>query len=61
MTAAVTPVPQLVMMGFEGSTPLVAKTAWSSEAGRRVLVSGWRSSEMGTEMEWGMWPDERPE
>lgn len=60
MTAAVTPVPQLLMIGFAGSTPLDLKTAWSSGAGRRVLVLGSRSSETGTEIEYGMWPEDNP-
>ena len=60
MTAAVTPVPQLLIMGFEGSTPLDLKIAWSLEAGRRVLSLGSRRSVIGTEVECGMCPDERP-
>jgi hypothetical protein len=60
MTAAVTPVPQLVMMGFDGSTPLREKRSLSSWAGSKVLSSGLRRSDTGTEMEWGMCPEERP-
>ena len=51
MIAAVTPVPQLLMIGLDGSTPLDLKMAWSSEAGRRVLSFGSRRSVMGTEVE----------
>lgn len=60
MIAAVTPVPQLFMMGLEGSTPLDLKTACSSEAGRKVLSLGSRRSATGTEVECGICPDERP-
>lgn len=60
MTAAVTPVPQLAMMGFDESMFLDLKTSWSLAAGRSVLVSASRRSETGTEIEWGMCPDERP-
>jgi hypothetical protein len=60
MTVAVTPVPQLLMIGFEGSTPLFLKMALSSDAGRSVLSFGSRRSEMGTEMELGMCPEESP-
>lgn len=58
--AAVTPVPQLLMMGFEGSMPLDLKTAWSSEAGRKVLSLGSRRSVIGTGVEYGICPEERP-
>jgi hypothetical protein len=60
MTAAVTPVPQLLMMGLEASTPFDLKTAWSSDAGRRVLSFGSRRSVIGMDMEYGIWPDDRP-
>jgi hypothetical protein len=58
--AAVTPVPQLLMIGTPGFIPLDSKTALSSEAGRRVLSFGSRRSATGTEMEWGMCPEDRP-
>jgi hypothetical protein len=51
ITAAVTPVPQLAMMGFEASMFLDAKTSFSLAAGRRVFVEASRRSEMGTEIE----------
>lgn len=51
MTAAVTPVPQLVIMGLEGSTPFDLKTACSSVSGSKVLSVESRRSEIGTEME----------
>lgn len=51
MTAAVTPVPQLAIMGFDASMFLDAKTSLSFAAGRRVLVEASRRSVMGTEME----------
>jgi len=60
MTAAVTPVPQVLMIGLDGSTPFDLKTASSSEAGRRVLLFGSRRSVIGTEMEYGMCPDDKP-
>jgi hypothetical protein len=60
MTAAVTPVPQLFIIGLEGSTPFDLKMAWSSEAGRRVLSFGSRRSVIGTEVEYGICPDESP-
>jgi len=61
MIAAVTPVPQLFMIGLDGSTPFDLKMAWSSEAGRMVLSFGSRRSVMGTEVEYGMCPDESPD
>ena len=60
MTAAVTPVPQLLMMGLVGSMPLARKTSRSWSAGRKALVVGSRRSETGTEMLEGMWPELRP-
>ena len=51
MTAAVTPVPQLAIMGFEGSMFLDLKTSCSFSAGRSVLLSASRRSETGTEYE----------
>jgi hypothetical protein len=51
MTAAVTPVPQLAMMGFEASMFLALKTSWSFSAGRSALLSASRRSLTGTEME----------
>lgn len=58
--AAVTPVPQLLMIGTSGFMPFDSKTALSLEAGRRVLSLGSRRSATGTEMEKGMWPEDRP-
>jgi hypothetical protein len=60
MTAAVTPVPQLAMMGLEGSMFFDLNTSWSLAAGRSVLLSASRSSATGTEMEYGMCPEDRP-
>jgi hypothetical protein len=60
MTAAVTPVPQLAMMGFEGSIPLDSKTFLSCSADRKVFDSGSRRSAIGTEVECGICPDESP-
>lgn len=51
MTAAVTPVPQLAMMGLDGSMFLDLNTSWSFSAGRSVLLSASRSSVTGTEVE----------
>lgn len=51
MTAAVTPVPQLLIMGFEASTPFDLNTACNSAAGRKVLSLGSSRSVIGTEME----------
>jgi len=47
-------------MGFVPSMPFALNTVWSSEGGSSVLVSGFKSEENGTEMENGMWPDDKP-
>ena len=54
MTAAVTPVPQLLMMGLDGSMPLDLKRAWRSDDGSRAFVSASRREDTGTEMEYGI-------
>lgn len=51
MTAAVTPVPQLVMMGLDASMFLDLKTSWSFSADKSALLSASRRSLTGTEME----------
>ena len=60
MTAAVTPVPQLLIIGLAGSMFLLWKTLRSSSGGSKALVFGSSSSGTGTLIEPGMWPDERP-
>lgn len=60
MTAAVTPVPQLLIMGFEESTPFDLKIFFNSCAERKVLSLGSSRSEIGTDIECGMCPDESP-
>src|SRR5690242_18911382 len=46
--AAVTPVPQLVIIFLVGSTPLASKTFLNSSGLRKVLVTGSKRSDMGT-------------
>lgn len=60
MIAAVTPVPQLLMMGLLGSTPFSWNILRSSSAGNKALDLESSKSENGTLIEPGMCPEGRP-
>jgi hypothetical protein len=61
MVAAVMPVPQVLMIGLEGSIPLLSKIALSSRGERNAFVAGSRSSEAGKLIEPGILPERIPE